>query len=43
MILPFSILILNTDEFTIKFQANHVDFYVNGHDHCLEHISDTNR
>ncbi|CAI8595076.1 unnamed protein product [Vicia faba] len=22
-------------------QANKVDFYVNGHDHCLEHISDT--
>lgn len=21
-------------------QANHVDFYMNGHDHCLEHISD---
>ncbi|WJX71983.1 Purple acid phosphatase 17 [Trifolium repens] len=21
-------------------QANNVDFYVNGHDHCLEHISD---
>ncbi|KAF5469224.1 hypothetical protein F2P56_013313 [Juglans regia] len=23
-------------------QANNVDFYMNGHDHCLEHISDTN-
>ncbi|XP_057446832.1 purple acid phosphatase 17-like isoform X1 [Lotus japonicus] len=22
-------------------QANNVDFYMNGHDHCLEHISDT--
>ncbi|GFS32313.1 purple acid phosphatase 17 [Actinidia rufa] len=22
-------------------QANGVDFYMNGHDHCLEHISDT--
>ncbi|MED6109192.1 Purple acid phosphatase 17, variant 2 [Stylosanthes scabra] len=22
-------------------QANDVDFYMNGHDHCLEHISDT--
>ncbi|XP_050215708.1 purple acid phosphatase 17 [Mercurialis annua] len=22
--------------------ANKVDFYMNGHDHCLEHISDTN-
>ncbi|KAK7320205.1 hypothetical protein RJT34_04941 [Clitoria ternatea] len=23
-------------------QANNIDFYMNGHDHCLEHISDTN-
>ncbi|KAF5469225.1 hypothetical protein F2P56_013314 [Juglans regia] len=23
-------------------KANNVDFYMNGHDHCLEHISDTN-
>ncbi|GAB2209520.1 hypothetical protein Droror1_Dr00026738 [Drosera rotundifolia] len=23
-------------------QANDVDFYVNGHDHCLQHIEDTN-
>lgn len=23
-------------------QANNVDFYMNGHDHCLEHISDAN-
>ncbi|CAB4295874.1 unnamed protein product [Prunus armeniaca] len=22
-------------------KANNIDFYVNGHDHCLEHISDT--
>ncbi|WCJ42151.1 purple acid phosphatase 17 [Euphorbia peplus] len=22
-------------------EANNVDFYMNGHDHCLEHISDT--
>ncbi|ESW32556.1 hypothetical protein PHAVU_002G332100 [Phaseolus vulgaris] len=22
-------------------QANNIDFYMNGHDHCLEHISDT--
>ncbi|KAJ7975292.1 Purple acid phosphatase [Quillaja saponaria] len=22
-------------------QANDIDFYINGHDHCLEHISDT--
>lgn len=22
-------------------QANNVDFYINGHDHCLEHISDS--
>ncbi|KAJ8771925.1 hypothetical protein K2173_027102 [Erythroxylum novogranatense] len=22
-------------------QANNVDFYMNGHDHCLEHIADT--
>ncbi|PON60843.1 Calcineurin-like phosphoesterase domain, apaH type [Parasponia andersonii] len=22
-------------------EANNVDFYVNGHDHCLEHIIDT--
>ncbi|XVF12241.1 hypothetical protein REPUB_Repub08aG0098400 [Reevesia pubescens] len=22
-------------------KANNVDFYINGHDHCLEHISDT--
>lgn len=25
----------------MKFQAYDVDFYMNGHDHCLEHISDT--
>ncbi|CDP05485.1 unnamed protein product [Coffea canephora] len=24
---------------TFFFQANKVDFYINGHDHCLEHIS----
>jgi hypothetical protein len=24
-------------------QANSVDFYINGHDHCLEHISSKNR
>uniref|UniRef100_A0A6N2KAZ2 Purple acid phosphatase n=1 Tax=Salix viminalis TaxID=40686 RepID=A0A6N2KAZ2_SALVM len=24
-----------------KIVANNVDFYMNGHDHCLEHISDT--
>ncbi|KAM3753345.1 hypothetical protein ACB098_03G087100 [Castanea mollissima] len=23
-------------------QANNIDLYVNGHDHCLEHISSTN-
>uniref|UniRef100_A0A803P7T7 acid phosphatase n=1 Tax=Cannabis sativa TaxID=3483 RepID=A0A803P7T7_CANSA len=23
-------------------EANEVDFYMNGHDHCLEHVSDTN-
>ncbi|MBA0621994.1 hypothetical protein Godav_007569 [Gossypium davidsonii] len=23
-------------------KANNVDFYINGHDHCLQHISDTN-
>ncbi|XP_047176800.1 purple acid phosphatase 17-like isoform X2 [Vigna umbellata] len=22
-------------------QANNIDFYINGHDHCLQHISDT--
>ncbi|KAG8088059.1 hypothetical protein GUJ93_ZPchr0010g9008 [Zizania palustris] len=22
-----------------RFQENNVDFYINGHDHCLEHIS----
>ena len=25
------------------FQANNVDFYINGHDHCLEHISSQDR
>lgn len=25
------------------FQANGVDFYINGHDHCLEHISSRDR
>ncbi|OMO87768.1 hypothetical protein COLO4_20578 [Corchorus olitorius] len=24
-------------------KANNVDFYINGHDHCLEHMSDTDR
>nr|DAD35849.1 TPA_asm: hypothetical protein HUJ06_006489 [Nelumbo nucifera] len=24
-------------------KANDVDLYINGHDHCLEHISDANR
>jgi hypothetical protein len=26
-----------------NFQANGVDFYINGHDHCLEHISSRDR
>ena len=25
------------------FQANGADFYINGHDHCLEHISSKDR
>ncbi|CAL5212470.1 unnamed protein product, partial [Lathyrus oleraceus] len=24
-------------------EANNVDIYMNGHDHCLEHISSTSR
>ena len=23
----------------MEFQVNGIDFYINGHDHCLEHIS----
>jgi len=26
-----------------SFQINDVDFYINGHDHCLEHISSRDR
>ncbi|GMY18134.1 purple acid phosphatase 3-like [Fagus crenata] len=33
----------NTDELVVQLlpilQANNVDLYINGHDHCLEHIS----
>ncbi|MED6191809.1 Purple acid phosphatase 17 [Stylosanthes scabra] len=29
------------DQLLPILQANDVDFYMNGHDHCLEHISDT--
>ncbi|XP_017222722.2 purple acid phosphatase 8 [Daucus carota subsp. sativus] len=33
----------NTQELVVQLlpilQANNVDFYINGHDHCLEHIS----
>lgn len=25
------------------FQVNGIDFYINGHDHCLQHISSRNR
>lgn len=39
----FLALLPNPADFTIKFQANNIDFYMNGHDHCLEHISDTKR
>nr|ABK92913.1 unknown [Populus trichocarpa] len=35
----------DTEELVSKLhpilKANNVDFYMNGHDHCLEHISDT--
>ncbi|KAL5545087.1 hypothetical protein UlMin_008871 [Ulmus minor] len=30
------------DQLLPILQANDVDFYINGHDHCLEHISDSN-
>ncbi|OAY32190.1 purple acid phosphatase 17 isoform X2 [Manihot esculenta] len=30
------------DKLLPVLRANNVDFYMNGHDHCLEHISDTN-
>lgn len=29
--------------FMIEFQANDVDLFMNGHDHCLQHISSLNR
>lgn len=30
-------------DWVMNFQAHDVDLYMNGHDHCLEHISDTER
>jgi hypothetical protein len=27
----------------MEFQVNGIDFYINGHDHCLEHISSRDR
>ncbi|CAN4081011.1 unnamed protein product [Withania somnifera] len=37
----------NTEELQLHLlpilQANNVDFYLNGHDHCLEHISSSDR
>ncbi|XP_015883679.3 purple acid phosphatase 17-like [Ziziphus jujuba] len=30
------------DQLLPILQANNVDFYMNGHDHCLEHIGDSN-
>jgi tartrate-resistant acid phosphatase type 5 len=29
--------------FTAKMQAHGVDLYINGHDHCLQHISSRDR
>ena len=33
----------STQYTVLNLQANNVDFYINGHDHCLEHISSPDR
>jgi tartrate-resistant acid phosphatase type 5 len=32
-----------TRTYCMYVQANGIDFYINGHDHCLEHISSRDR